>query len=159
MKYSVGSPINNKMIQCPLLKCISVTLLFNADVCIISLKYVNTKLIYSSKVYQYMYEVSYYGRCTYTIACLHGPKYLEIYYHGIMTYSGDLASDNRTMNLLSPAAPKARDGRYCNTPRPSVRPSICPSVTFSFRTVTQKLIDVFSRNFAGTCTMSWGCAV
>ena len=37
----------------------------------------------------------------------------------------------------------------------------CPrlSVTFSFRTVTQKRIDVFSRNFAGTCTMSWGCAV
>ena len=38
-------------------------------------------------------------------------------------------------------------------------PSVCPSVTFSFRTVTQKRIDVFSRNFAGTCTMSWGCAV
>ena len=45
----------------------------------------------------------------------------------------------------------------------SVRPSVClsvrPSVTFSFRTVTQKRIDVFSRNFAGTCTMSRGCAV
>ena len=35
---------------------------------------------------------------------------------------------------------------------PSVRPSVRPSVTFSFRTVTQKGIDVFSRNFAGTCT-------
>ena len=57
--------------------------------------------------------------------------------------------------FLSPAAPKARDGRYCNAPRLSVR----LSVTFSFRTVTQKRIDVFSRNFAGTCTMSWGCAV
>ena len=48
-------------------------------------------------------------------------------------------------------------------PRPSVCLSVCPSVclsvTFSFRTVTQKRIDVFSRNFAGTCTMSWGCAV
>ena len=44
------------------------------------------------------------------------------------------------------------DGRYCNAPRPSVRPSVCLSVTFSFRTVTQKRITVFSRNFAGTCT-------
>ena len=62
----------------------------------------------------------------------------------------------------TPKAPKARDGRYCNVP-PSVRLSVCPSVclsiTFSFRTVTKKLIDVFSRNFAGMCTMSWGCAV
>ena len=39
---------------------------------------------------------------------------------------------------------------------PNVRLSICPSVTFSFCNVTQKLIAVFSRNFAGTCTMSWG---
>ena len=46
---------------------------------------------------------------------------------------------------------------------PSVRLSVClsvrPSVTFSFCTVTQKRIAVFSRNFAGTCTKSWGCAV
>ena len=41
----------------------------------------------------------------------------------------------------------------------SVCPSVCLSVTFSFRTVTKKRIDVFSRNFAGMCTMSWGCAV
>ena len=69
--------------------------------------------------------------------------------------------------ILSPAAPKARDGRYCNAPRPSVclsvcpsvRPSVCLSVTFSFRTVTQKRIAVFSRNFADMCTKSWGCAV
>ena len=40
--------------------------------------------------------------------------------------------------------------------RPSVRLSVCLSVTFSFRTVTQKRIAVFSRNFAGTCTKSWG---
>ena len=59
--------------------------------------------------------------------------------------------------FLSPAAPKARDGRYCNAP--PVRLSVRLSVTFSFRTVTQKRIDLFSRNFAGTCTMSWGCAV
>ena len=39
---------------------------------------------------------------------------------------------------------------------PSVRLSVRLSVTFSFRTVTQKRIDVFSRNFAGMCTMSWG---
>ena len=46
---------------------------------------------------------------------------------------------------------------------PSVCPSVCPSVrlsvTFSFRTVTQKRIAVFSQNFAGMCTKSWGCAV
>ena len=56
------------------------------------------------------------------------------------------------MFLLSPAAPKARDGRYCNAPRPSVCPSVRlsvrVSVMFSFRTVTQKRIDVFSRSFA-----------
>ena len=34
-----------------------------------------------------------------------------------------------------------------------------PSVTFSFCTVTRKHIAVFSQNFAGMCTMSWGCAV
>ena len=39
-------------------------------------------------------------------------------------------------------------------------PSVCPSVRPSrFRTVTQKRIAVFSRNFAGTCTKSWWCAV
>ena len=53
--------------------------------------------------------------------------------------------------LLSPASPKAWDGRYCL--------SICPSVTFSFRTVTQKRMDVFSRNFAGMCTMSGACCI
>ena len=41
------------------------------------------------------------------------------------------------------------DGRYCKAP---------PVCLFSFCTVTRKR-DVFSRNFAGTCTMSWGCAV
>ena len=30
--------------------------------------------------------------------------------------------------FLSPAAPKARDGRYCNAPHPSVCPSVCLSV-------------------------------
>ena len=34
--------------------------------------------------------------------------------------------------------------------------SIRLSVTFSFRTVTRKRIDVFSQNFTGMCTMSWG---
>ena len=64
-------------------------------------------------------------------------------------------NSDQIASLLSPAAPKARDGRYCNAPHLSVR----LSVTFSFRTVTKKRIDVFSRNFAGTCTKSWGCAV
>ena len=38
-------------------------------------------------------------------------------------------------------------------------PSICLSVAFSFRTVTQKHIDVFSQNFAGTCGMGVCCIV
>ena len=46
------------------------------------------------------------------------------------------------LGILSPAV-----GDIANTPRPSIR-------LFSFRTVTRKRIDVFSRNFAGTCTMS-----
>ena len=61
--------------------------------------------------------------------------------------------------LLSPAAPEARYARYSNSPPPPSVLSVCPSVTFSFRTVTRKRIDIFSQNFAGTCTMSWGCAV
>ena len=28
------------------------------------------------------------------------------------------------VTLLSPAAPEARDGRYSNTPRPSIHPSV-----------------------------------
>ena len=101
-----------------------------------------------------------------TVLCFYSPLLLQ-------------SSASTVLCLLSPAAPKARDGRYCNAPRPSVRPSVCMSVclsvrlsvrlsvcpsvrlsvTFSFRTVTQKRIDVFSWNFAGTCTKSWGCAV
>ena len=38
-------------------------------------------------------------------------------------------------SFLSPAAPKARDGRYCNAPRPSVRLSVCLSVCPSVRHV------------------------
>ena len=41
-------------------------------------------------------------------------------------------------------------------------PSVCLSVGPSrlvFRTVTQKRITVFSQNFEGTYTMSWGCVV
>ena len=32
------------------------------------------------------------------------------------------------------------------------------SVTFRFRTVTWRRIALFPQDFAGTCTMSWGCA-
>ena len=39
------------------------------------------------------------------------------------------------MGFLSPAAPKARDGRYCNAPHLSVRPSVCLSVCLSVRHV------------------------
>ena len=35
-----------------------------------------------------------------------------------------LAISDQYATLLSPAAPKARDGRYCNAPRPSVHPSV-----------------------------------
>ena len=61
-------------------------------------------------------------------------------------------------NYYLPPVPQARGREILQRP-PSVRPSVCPSVTFSFRTLTQKRIAVFSRNFAGTCTKSWGCAV
>ena len=63
--------------------------------------------------------------------------------------------------LLSPAGAVGPGTGDIATPpvRPSVCLSVRPSVTFSFRTVTQKRIAVFSRNFAGTCTKSWGCAV
>ena len=63
--------------------------------------------------------------------------------------------------LLSPAGAVGPGTGDIATPPsicPSVRPSVCLSVTFSFRTVTQKRITVFSRNFAGTCTKSWGSA-
>ena len=42
---------------------------------------------------------------------------------------------------------------------PFIRLSVRWSITFSFRTVTRKRIDLFSQNFTGTCTKSWGCAV
>ena len=70
-------------------------------------------------------------------------------------------ADTRIIGFYLPRRRRPGTGDIA-TP-PSVRPSVCPSVrlsvTFSFRTVTQKHIAVFSRNFAGTCTKSWGCAV
>ena len=77
----------------------------------------------------------------------------------INSISGKTPEFNYLVHFLSPAPPKARDGRYCNAPRLSVCLSVCPSIMFSLRTVTRERITVFSRNFAGTCTMSWGCAV
>ena len=62
-------------------------------------------------------------------------------------------------NLIISRSAEGPGREILQRPRPSVRPSVCLSVPFSFRTVTQKRIYVFSRNFAGTCTMSWGCAV
>ena len=63
-------------------------------------------------------------------------------------------TDNTFSLVISRRRRRPGDGRYCNALRPSVHLSVCPSVTFSFRTVTQKRIAVFSRNFAGTCTKS-----
>ena len=60
-------------------------------------------------------------------------------------------NDDTTLIIISRRRRRPGDGRYCNTPR--------LSVTFSFRTVTQKRIAVFSQNFASTCTKSWRCAV
>ena len=53
-----------------------------------------------------------------------------------------------THNFLSPAGAVGPG----DIATPPVCLSVRPSVTFSFRTVTQKLIAVFSRNFAGMCT-------
>ena len=52
--------------------------------------------------------------------------------------------------LLSPAVPKAREGRYCNAPRLSVRLSVCLSVrlsiTFSFSHCNSKThLCIFSK--------------
>ena len=60
--------------------------------------------------------------------------------------------------ILSPAGAVGPGTGDIATPA-SVCLSVRPSVTFSFRTATPKRIAVFSRNFAGTCTKSWGCAV
>ena len=46
----------------------------------------------------------------------------------LFTFSVHFTSGDTFVALLSPAAPKARDGRYCNAPRPSVRLSVRPSV-------------------------------
>ena len=51
--------------------------------------------------------------------------------------------------------------KLCRYVRLSVRLSIHPSVRPSrlVFALTRKRIAVFSRNFAGTCSLSWGCAV
>ena len=46
---------------------------------------------------------------------------------GISGKSSPGSLDSFGWCLLSPAAPKARDGRHCNAPRLSVRPSVRPS--------------------------------
>ena len=89
----------------------------------------------------------------------HTPEMYRFVHYVVSMHTGRSKKLATNTVILSPAAPKARDGRYCNAPHPSVCLSVRLSVTFSFRTVTQKRIDVFPRNFAGMCTMSWGCAV
>ena len=62
-------------------------------------------------------------------------------------------------NLLSIFISRGAEGpgREILQRPPSVCLSVCPSrLVFA---LTQKRIAVFSRNFAGTCTKSWGCAV
>ena len=78
----------------------------------------------------------------------------------VLCHSYDNKLGNKYGNFLSPAGAVGPGTGDIATP-PSVRPprpSVCLSVrlsvTFSFRTVTQKRIAVFSRNFPGTCTKS-----
>ena len=84
---------------------------------------------------------------------------------GTLYLNSQFSTHGMCYHILSPAGavgPGMGDiatPPICLSVRLSVCLSVCPSVTFSFRTVTRKRIDVFSRNFAGTCTMSWGCAV
>ena len=84
---------------------------------------------------------------------------IHIYFIGI--WAIDLVGSISTYDikcvesvLLSPAAPKVRDGRYWNAP---VCQSVCQSVTFRFRTITRKTHHSTQvQVYAG---MSWGCAV
>ena len=64
--------------------------------------------------------------------------FMEILHINALQELGD------TENVVTNATMKAQDGRYCNTP-PSVHLSVCLFITFSFRTVTQKRIAVFSQ--------------
>ena len=85
---------------------------------------------------------------------------LSILYHGLL----DIPRRECLMVLsefLSPAGAVGPGTGDIATPPVclSVCPSVRLSVTFSFRTVTQKRMAVCSRNFAGTCTKSLGCAV
>ena len=83
---------------------------------------------------------------------------LYIQYEAALTYMRGVGEEV----FLSPAG-AVGPGREILQRPPFVCLSVClsvrPSVTFSFRTVTQKRIAVFSRNFAGTCTKWWGCAL
>ena len=99
---------------------------------------------------------------------IHVVNYMPIIIHVSQKKLGRRGTLDPTGQLvISRRRRRPGDGRYCNAPRSSVCPSVRlsvrlsvrPSVTFSFRTVTQKRIAVFSRNFAGTCTKWWGCAV
>ena len=59
-------------------------------------------------------------------------------------------------NFYLPSQRRPGMGDIENTP---VCQSVCLSVMFSFCTVTGRCIAICPWNFAGSCTMSWGCAV
>ena len=99
-----------------------------------------TVIIYMVYIILCPIELQFYLMCINFVSCRMQLELLILFLQNARGGGGGVVP--RT--FLSPAAPKARDGRYCNTPRLSVRPSVRPSVTFSFRTVTQKRIDVFS---------------
>ena len=85
---------------------------------------------------------------------------MGIYISNIILYSLVLIFDLKHIKCGGGLSPTGALGPGTgDIATPPVRPSVRPSVTFSFRTVTQKRIAVFSRNFAGMCTKSWGCAV
>ena len=67
--------------------------------------------------------------------------------------------DETVTDFVSPAVAEAPEQEILKHPPPPPPPhlSVCPShLVF---TLTRTHIAVFSQNFPGMCTMSWGCAV
>ena len=81
---------------------------------------------------------------------MQGLKFIELdtdFSNWALTCPITYIMDRKNVIFIFRRCRRPGDGRYCNSPL-----SVYPSVR-------QKGIAVFSRNFAGTCTKSWGCAV
>ena len=72
--------------------------------------------------------------------------------HGPLCLIGPNMTPKKMWNFFISRGP----GREILQRPPSVCLSVRLSVTFCFRTVTRRRIDVFSQNFAGTCTRHGG---